>query len=266
MKWTPVLRNSATWFVAIPFALVLICGVVYLKLASTQETDDPRITSEQANLKRDEKQRPKRPKQASPQRNTRKFIRYEGGMGVVASTVHTNASGYIVEDYTMENGEARQDVRPPEPIFKNASDQVIALAISTPPGESMPPLPDLTGIERDFKESLHTPIIIEASDSQEVKELKRRVMEVREEMAELVQNGGSFAEALLEHQDEMNRLADSRAMAVQEMQQIYAEDGLSAAQAFARRVNEKFKREGIPEIPVIGKDKDKKEKNPHEKN
>lgn len=257
MKWDDALRASVIRAVAIPLTLVLVCGIVYLQRVSTQETKDSRTTSEQAKPKAGEKQRPKRPKQASPQRNTRKFIRYEGGMGVVASTVHTNASGYIVEDYTMENGEARQDVRPPEPIFKNASDQVIALAISTPPGESMPPLPDLTGIERDFKESLHTPIIIEASDSQEVKELKRRVMEVKKEMAEFVQNGGSFAEALLEHQDEMNRLADSRAMAVQEMQQIYAEDGLTAAQAFARRVNEKFQREGIPEIPVIGKEKDK---------
>lgn len=265
MKWTPVLRNSATWFVTIPFALALICGIVYIKLDSTQETDDPYVTSEQSNPRRDIKQHPKRPKPASPQHNTRKFIRYEGGLGVVASTVHTNASGYIVEDYTMENGESRQDIRPPEPMFKNASDQVIALAICTPPGESMPPLPDLTGIERDFKESLRTPIIIEASDSQEVRELKRRVIEVKKEMAELVRKGGSFAEALLEHQDEMNRLADSRAMAVQEMQQIYAEEGLSAAQTFASRVNEKFQQKGIPEIPVIGKDKDKKGRYPHEK-
>lgn len=259
MKWDAALRASVIRAVAIPLTLVLVCGIVYLQRVSTQEAKDSRTISEQAKPKAGEKHHPKRQVQANSQHDTGRFIRYEDGLGVVASTVHTNASGYIVEDYTMENGEARRDVRPPEPIFKNASDQVIALAISTPPGESMPPLPDLIGIERDFEESLRTPITIEATDTQEVKELKRRVMQVREEMAEFVQNGGSFAEALLEHQDEMNRLADSRAMAVQEMQQIYAEDGLAAAQAFARRVNEKFQREGIPEIPVISNEKDKGE-------
>lgn len=179
-------------------------------------------------------------------------LRYKSEFEIVESTIRTNSNGYIIEDYRLANGRTGRSIKPPNPIFKHPSDQVIALAISTEPGRPMPPLPDLNNIDKDFIESLSTPIVIEETDSRDVKELKRRVIKVKADLAEQVKNGGSVLEALTAHQDEMNRLSESRLMAIREMQHIREEEGLEAAQRFARLVNKKFDAEGIPAIPVVG--------------
>jgi len=171
---------------------------------------------------------------------------------VVSSVVTTNASGAVIEKIVFADGTKKMKVHPPKPIFDNACDQVIALAIGTKPGEAMPPLPDLNGIDEDFAKSLLNPIRIKDDDSEEVKELKRNVIEAKKQIRELVKGGKSVMEALQEHQAEMEKIESSRLVAIREMQRINAEDGQEMAQEFAMRVNEDFEDRGIPAIPVIG--------------
>lgn len=183
--------------------------------------------------------------------------RIENGQEVVSAMTSTNSNGVVIEKLVLADGTKMSKIHPPPPIFSNPSDQVIALAISTPPGQAMPPLPDLQGIDRDFMRSLLSPIKINDDDTDEIKDLKKRVMAVKEELVEEIKNGGSVQDVLLAHQKEMNRLSESRLMAIQEMQRIAGEDGVEAAQEFADRVNEHFSEQGIPEIPVIGTHEEK---------
>ena len=183
--------------------------------------------------------------------------RYEMGIEVVSSTVRTNDSGAVIEKLVLADGRKMSKVEPPKPVFDNPSDQVLALAIGTNPGDAMPPLPDLTGIDEDFAKSLLTPIVINEDDTDEVKALKEAVAGTRAYIAEEVKKGRSVMEVLMEHQAEMERLERSRLSAVLRMQAIYGEQGLEAAQKYAREVNKVFAENGMPEIPVIGEQKNR---------
>lgn len=180
---------------------------------------------------------------------------YEDGVEIVAQSVRTNSAGAVIEKLKLADGTTKMKIHPKPPLFENPCDQVIAMAISTKPGEAMPPLPDLAGIDRDFANSLLSPIVINDDDSDEVRLLKEQVIAVRKTLAEEVKNGGSVMEALLAHQEEMNRIYESRLEAILMMQEIQTEDGMEAAQAFADEVNRKFANENIPTIPVVGRGK-----------
>ena len=132
-----------------------------------------------------------------------------------------------------------------------------AKGISAKPGEAMPPLPDLHGIDEDFAKSFLTPITINEDDPENVKELKRNVIETKKELLEAVKGGKTVMQALQEHQAAMERMESSRLMAIREMQRISAEDGVEMAQEFAKKVNEDFEGKGIPAIPVIGNNGEK---------
>ena len=175
---------------------------------------------------------------------------YEEGIEVLRYAVSTNNNGAVTEKLTLADGRKISKVHPPKPVFENPADQVIALAVSAKPGEAMPPLPDLKGIDEDFVKSLLAPIKINDDDSDEIKELKAKVIETKAYLVDEIKNGGSVMEALKAHQEEMERIADSRLMAIQEMQKLQAEGDLDMVRDFAERVNEAFRVRGIPEIPV----------------
>lgn len=179
-----------------------------------------------------------------------KPVRLWNGIAVVSSSVHTNRNGTTVERLVLADGRRAESVRPASPVFANASDQLIATVLAVRPGQSMPPLPDLSGIERDFRASMENPVPILDSDTPEVRELKAQVAEVRAYLAEEVRRGASVMEALTAHREEMERMADHRLMAIREIEKIAAEDGEEAARQFASRVNESLRERGIPEVSV----------------
>lgn len=177
--------------------------------------------------------------------------RFEDGVEVVSGTTTTNSSGAVVEVLVLANGKKVMKVRPPKPVFENACDQVIAMALSVGPGQSMPPLPHLDkSLEQDFVNSLASPIVINDDDPEDVKELKARVKETKAYLVQEIKKGGSLLEILREHQAEVERNADSHLMAVQEMQKLREECGEDAALAFVKEVNEAFRARGIPEIEI----------------
>ena len=178
---------------------------------------------------------------------------YENGVEILSMSVRTNNAGAVIEKLKLADGTSKTKVHPKPPLFENPCDQVIAMAVTTKPGDSMPPLPDLAGIDHDFANSLLSPIVINDDDTDEVKNVKEMVIEARKTLAEEVKNGGTVMEALMTHQAEMNRIYESRLDAILMMQKICAEDGIEAAQDFADAVNEKFENDGIPAIPVVGR-------------
>ena len=184
----------------------------------------------------------KMPKSAVPKR-------MEEGVEVVSSTITTNSSGAVIEELVLADGKRMMKVQPPKPIFENACDQVIAMALSAKPGQSMPPLPNLDkSLEQDFINSLGSPIVISEDDPEEVKILKAQVKEAKAYLVDEIKSGGSLLEAIRNHQAEMERTADSHLMAIQEMQTLRSEYGEDAAREFIERVNESFRARGVPEI------------------
>ena len=181
--------------------------------------------------------------------HTNHATRAENELEVVSSSITTNNSGAIIERLTLSNGKKIKKVHPPKPIFNNASDQVIAMAVNAKPGQALPPFPNLDkSLEQDFIESLASPIVINDDDPEDVKELKAIVKETKAYIVREIKNGGSLLDILAQHQNESEKIADSHLMAVQEMQKIRDEIGEAAAKEFIREVNESFKIRGIPEI------------------
>jgi len=117
---------------------------------------------------------------------------YEDGVEVVKYIVSTNNSGAVTEKLTLADGRKIAKVHPPKPVFDNPADQVIALAVSAKPGESMPPLPNLNGIDEDFAKSLLSPIKINDDDPDDVKELKAKVIALPESPGQGGEGEGRF--------------------------------------------------------------------------
>ena len=176
--------------------------------------------------------------------------RYEDGVEVLSSSITTNANGITVERLILANGKRKKKVRHPKPIFEFSSDDLIAMAISVKPGESMPPMPIDRNIDKEFAQSLFSPIRIHDDDTDEIKELKAKVIETRAYLAEEIKRGGTVYDALMAHQTEIARINDNRLMAIQEMQKVKEELGQDAAIEFRDRVNESFRIRGIPEIGI----------------
>lgn len=173
------------------------------------------------------------------------------GVAVVSSSATTNGvDGAVIERLKLADGRTVKVVSLPKPLFESPSDQLIAMALSSQPGQSVAPMPIDVNVEQAFLDSLMSPIRINDDDPDDVKELKANVLEARAYIADEVKAGKSVREVLEEYQMRMNDIADRHLMAVQELQKIKDEYGVEEAREFAIRVNEAFRARGIPEINV----------------
>ena len=250
-----ILKKLVKWLAVTMAIAGLIGWIVYF---ACRERDETKIESTPAKKTQIAEYSPITNKQIQarqPVKPKHTPLGYENGVEILAQSVRTNNSGAVIEKLKLADGTSKTKVRPKPPLFENPCDQVIAMALSTKPGDSMPPLPDLTGIDQDFVNSLLSPIVIKEDDSDEVKNIKEMVIEVRKTLAEEVKNGGSVMDVLRAHQAEMNSIYERRLDAILMMQQVSAEQGLGAAQEFADAVNKRFEKEGIPAIPVVGRGK-----------
>lgn len=161
----------------------------------------------------------------------------------------TNRNGYVTEEWELENGKHLENFISPPPVFDNAADQILALIASVKPGADMPPLPAM-GAEMDaaFANAVATPIKINESDSEEVKELKQRVMETRRQMAELIGEGKSFSQIVAEHQDLVQFSSTERTKAIREIQSYIAEGDEESARLYRDKINAAFESMGIDQI------------------
>ena len=165
---------------------------------------------------------------------------------VVWRQVTTNSSGTVTEKFKTADGRSHRVIRHPKRTFSNASDQLIAMAVSAAKrGGTMPPLPLTDATEADFLESLNTPIVIEDGDSDEVKELKMEVAAVREELKGLIKGGMTVREALEAHQSQVNSNAAYREEALEILNQLKAEGDSEGAEQFRLRINEDLQGRGI---------------------
>ena len=172
-------------------------------------------------------------------------------MGVAVAEVlntETNTEGAVIERLRLADGRTVKDIALPKPVFKRPSDQLIAMVVTTRPGEAMPPLPLGGDIEAEFAKSLSEPIEDLPDDTDDVRELKALVREAREVIAEEVKAGKTVREVLAECQREQEMQSESRLAVLREIRAVREADGDEAAAKFAEKANELLRSRGIPEV------------------
>ena len=169
-------------------------------------------------------------------------------------SVVTNKSGYIIERVRKPDGTTAKHVHTPPPVFKHGSDQMIALVLSAPPGQAMPPMPMNAFTDDEFNRSLEENIEILDTDSDDVKDLKAKVIVARSEIKAMMAKGYSALQVLQEHQDIFNDNAKLHTDALIEMKSILDSGDREEARKYAIAMNAAFQQMGVPELPVPSKD------------
>lgn len=137
----------------------------------------------------------------------------------------------------------------PPPTFSNASDQVIAMALSPSEG-GIPPIPLTPDMEKAFLKSLETEIVILDTDDEKVKEMKQAVIETRAEIKRLMDGGQTFAQIIREHQHLANENAKLRTDALIELKRLKESGDIQGAVQYKKAVNAAFAQMGIKELAV----------------
>lgn len=168
----------------------------------------------------------------------------------VVLSVKTNANGSIVTRLKMPDGSTRRSIKSPPPIWDNAADQLIAFAISIEPGVEAPPLP--SGITNDeFLRALKKDIVIKPDDSEQVKDIKRRVRETRREILEAMEaTGKSFEQVLNDHRAQMNQNSALYHEAVKGLKEVEQNGTPEEVAHYIEKSNELLRSQGAKELPV----------------
>jgi len=166
-------------------------------------------------------------------------------------SVVTNADGAVIERFKTADGKIRSKQSAPRPVFDNPSDQIIALAVSgAATGAEMPPIPSLEDADGAFAKSLESEIEIKESDSEDVKELKKSVIAVREEIRQLLSEGQSFADIIKDHRELVNKGVAIKDEASRLAKELLDEGDREAAVEFLIRANETLRDMGVDEIEM----------------
>ena len=169
---------------------------------------------------------------------------------VVSVEVTTNGNRILEKTLTADGKlhiSARNAARP---VFSNASDQVLAMAMGVKPGQSMPPIPMSADIDRSFLKSLETEIVINPDDPETVKRAKANVRQAREDMKALLKKGYSVQDVLKDHQKLVNENAKIRGGAVNELKSLIKAGDMEGAKNYVAKMNEAFREMGIMEIAM----------------
>lgn len=185
-------------------------------------------------------------------------VKYHHGKKIVSETIETNLQAQaIVCNFKTEDGKSHTkvtDIR--KRVFDNQSDEFLAMVVGTPPGECLPTMPVDSTIEADFINSLKKDIVLEDDDSTEVKELKRGVIALRNELKNLIESnpGMTVREALEKHQNAYNANNEFRNEVVTMVKQMIAEGDYEGAGKFADKANDRLEEIGAMPVAVPKKE------------
>lgn len=144
----------------------------------------------------------------------------------------------------------------PEPVpqnpsqFKTSTEQLLGLAMSIPPGNPIPPLPIVQGLDKDFVNSLTNEIVIFSDDDERTANVKENVAVAKNQMLELVKEGRSVAEVLKEYENTVNERAAARSEAQAELSNLYRSGRTQEAKEYMEKVNKAFTEMGIDPVSL----------------
>ncbi len=240
--------------VAAVVCAAVLCFLFVFRDSTTKQVKDP---SKDANVEK----APKKPatdtaaKPTAPGKKTEEVAvtnetaKSEFPDGRILTSTTTNGM-YIVEMYRMPDGKKLKKYRYSTPsIWKSSTDQLLHMALATPPGVVMPPLPIGGGnLTKEFEESLKTPIVINPDDSEEVREAKERIIEARETVKKLLAEGYTFEDILAEHEAQNAKAAQTRQEVIERIEEFKREGDIDNAREYMTRANEILRNAGITEV------------------
>ena len=173
------------------------------------------------------------------------------GVDVVRREFQTNKTVVIERIYTID-GKRHRKTHYPRPLFSNPSDEYLSWIVGPKNEGSITPLPNLSNenLESDFEVAIKTPIPINEDDSENVKRLKLRVIQAREEMRLLLKNGWTFSDALNEQRKIAMGNADIRTDALNELESILKVGDREGAKDYVRNINLALEQMGIKTLPM----------------
>jgi hypothetical protein len=148
-----------------------------------------------------------------------------------------------------EPGEEEQTPKRSSP-YKSKTEQLLAMAMSVPPGAAMPPLPITRELDSDFADSLTNVIVIYDDDDDRTAAIKEDVAVSKNELLELVMQGRSVAEVLKEYQNTTNERAAIRNEAQRELADLLKSGKPEEAKAYLDQINKAFTDLGIEPIAM----------------
>lgn len=165
----------------------------------------------------------------------------------------TNKSGEIMERWRTPDGKTHARLIPPPPVFDNVIDQTLSIALSVPPGHSLPPMPSLgPDSTKAFAEALKKPIVIKDDDPEDVKKAKLLVQSGREAIFEALKSGKSVQEIIADHCAAVNDNAELHNAVGVEYRKLIAEGDLEAAEEYRSKANEILEKSGAAIVPQHG--------------
>jgi len=134
--------------------------------------------------------------------------------------------------------------------YKTATEGLIAMAMSVPPGEMVPPLPISKDLDMDFVNSLSNEIVIYDDDDDRTANIKENVAVTKNQLLELVKQGRSVSEVLKEYEKQTNERAAIRSEAQVELSNLIKNGSTKEAKAYLENINKAFGDLGIEPITL----------------
>lgn len=165
--------------------------------------------------------------------------------------VTTNVDGSVTERFRTADGKTHSIKRAPKHIFQDATDDLIAMAISgMNSGSTMPPMPMGDNMDAQFLKSLEHAIIPYDDDPKDVQELKRKVNEVRIQIKELMDQGESFVSIMRKHQDIVNASVPLRDFCQHELKKMLDAGDVQGAEEYLKEANKKLEQFGYEAVSM----------------
>ena len=166
-------------------------------------------------------------------------------------SIQTNYIGQICERYQTADGKTHKIYRPSKPpLFKHQTDQLLAMALAGDDRRSAPPLPLGRNLDKEFLESLKTPIEISPDDPPDIVARKEAVIAARKQVDELMRQGIGFTQILADHQKLMSENKQIRDEMIREIKQYNAESDRESTQKALDSVNAALENMGITPIEM----------------
>jgi len=182
------------------------------------------------------------------------------GRRIVGISATTNADGTVIERIRTDDGKLHSKVYSvADPVLTTRTDQLLVMAVDGD-GDGPPMPPATKDDEKRFLESLKRPIEILDTDTPDVRALKEKVMQAREDMVTLLSQGRGFAEVLAEHRKMQEENAGVRREVAAELRSLVESGDTAGALEYRKRMNAALEQMGIKPLTTAITDEERAER------
>lgn len=100
----------------------------------------------------------------------------------------------------------------PRKLFKTRCENYLAAFLTIKPGDRIIEMPLSKDFDMEFVQSMHNKIEISDDDTEEEAEIKRQMIALKEDLKQVLKDGGSIRELVIEERKNLNRVADMKDM------------------------------------------------------